>query len=76
MPQIVNVDLKSNPYNIIIGDKILENIDDLHRQYFVINSHTIRVKRYEFFQLRSVRWVLLCSWLGGKDVCIRQTTDA
>ena len=33
MPQIINVDLKNNSYNIIIGDNVLENIDDLHKQY-------------------------------------------
>ena len=41
MPQIVNVNLKNNPYNIIIGDNIVENIDNLHKQYFGKRSKII-----------------------------------
>ena len=41
MPQTVNVRLKKNSYNIIIGDSILEKIDELHRQYFGQRSKII-----------------------------------
>ena len=41
MPQTINVSLKNNSYNIIIGDNILENLDDLHRQYFGQRSKII-----------------------------------
>ena len=41
MPQIINVNLKNNSYNIIIGENILENIDDLHRKYFGQRSKII-----------------------------------
>ena len=41
MPQTVNVRLKNNSYNIIIGDSILEKIDELHRQHFGQRSKII-----------------------------------
>jgi 3-dehydroquinate synthetase len=41
MPQTINVRLKKNSYNIIIGDSILEKIDDLHRQHFGQRSKII-----------------------------------
>ena len=41
MPQIINVKLKNNSYSIVIGDNILENIEDLHRQYFGQRSKII-----------------------------------
>ena len=41
MPQVVNVKLKDNSYNIVIGDSVLESINDLHQQYFGERSKII-----------------------------------
>ena len=34
MAKTVKVNLKNNAYNIIIGDNVIENINNFHQQYF------------------------------------------
>jgi len=67
MPQVVNVKLKNNSYNIIIGDNVLENIDDLHKQYFGQRSKIII---FDKKLSKSIYLKLLVAKLGKKTKSI------